>query len=164
MKKSNDIIIYNDVFTYEQNMFYYENILRRDFYYGERDSEKFPPTGLVSNISFHDPLFVQLDLKVQQLNKTKKKIRRAYVNLFLPNERPFFHTDGNIRTFLFYFNPKVDLNENGETQFFFDNEIRGILPVPGSAVSFDGNILHRATSFRSYPRITVALKYEIQTK
>lgn len=161
MKKSNDIVVYNDVFTYEQNMFYYENILRRDFYYGERDSEKFPPTGLVSNISFHDSLFVQLDSKVQQLNKTRKKIRRAYVNLFLPNERPFFHTDGNIRTFLFYFNPKVDLNENGETQFFLDKEIRGILPVPGSVVSFDGTILHRATSFRSFPRITVALKYEI---
>ena len=159
MKKSNDIIIYNDVFTYEQNMFYYENILRRDFYYGERDSEKFPPTGLVSNLQFHDSLFVQLDSKVNQLNKTKKKIRRAYVNLFLPNERPFFHTDGNIRTFLFYFNPKVDINENGETQFFLDKEIRGILPVPGSVVSFDGTILHRATSFRTLPRITVAFKF-----
>ncbi len=128
--------------------------------YGEVDDPKFPPTGMVCELQINDPLFLELNNRVNKLYKKNKTIIRAYINLFLPNEKPYFHIDGDVRTFLFYINPKVDINENGETQFFLNGEIKGFLPIPGSMVSFDGNILHRATSFRSLPRITVALKYK----
>ncbi len=47
----------------------------------------------------------------------------------------------------------------GETQFLIDDEIRGILPFPNRLVYFDANILHKATSYRTGHRFTLALKY-----
>ena len=34
-----------------------------------------------------------------------------------------------------------------------------LLPKKNRLIVFDGVLQHRATSFRNYPRITVALKY-----
>jgi hypothetical protein len=53
-----------------------------------------------------------------------------------------------------------DVNEGGETQFYIDENIYGITPVPNRMVIFDASILHRATSFRSSHRFTVAIKYQ----
>ena len=87
------------------------------------------------------------------------KLARGYVNLFQQHERPHWHKDCNCWTCLFYVTPGYDIEENGETQFLEDGEIRGILPKKDRLIVFDGVLQHRATPFRNYPRITVALKY-----
>lgn len=155
-----EIEIYKNVFDYQDNLKLYNKILKRNFVYGEVDNEDHFPTGMISELKTDEPLFEELEREVYKIDKNYKSLERAYINLFLPNENPYFHVDGNVRTFLFYLNPKVDLDEQGETQFYLDGEIRGIPPRPGLMVSFDGNVLHRATSFRTKPRITVALKYK----
>ena len=152
--------VYHDVFPYEENLELCNKLLReRTFKYGERDDLEFPPMGMVFDFDSNDPLFSVFENKILERNIEIGSLQRSYVNLFLPFDRPFFHKDGNVVTILFYLNPKVDYNQNGETQFLIDNKITGILPTPGSMVCFDGTILHRATSFRNFPRITVAFKY-----
>jgi hypothetical protein len=47
----------------------------------------------------------------------------------------------------------------GETQFVIDDEIKGVFPIPNRMVMFNANILHRATTFRSRHRFTLAIKY-----
>ena len=85
-----------------------------------------------------------------------------YINCFAPNENPYFHTDGEGVTFLHYANDRFDLQEGGETQFYVDENIYGVIPIPNRLVMFDGRILHRATSFRNGHRFTVAIKYSPQ--
>ena len=83
-----------------------------------------------------------------------------YVNCFAPNENPYFHTDGdNGLTFLYYPNMDWDLQEGGETQFYINDDIYGITPIPNRMVVFDANIQHRATTFRNQYRFTLAIKY-----
>lgn len=152
--------IHYDVFSYKENLFLYNKILKeKRFKYGETDEPQLPPTGMKVDIDPEDHLFKIFENKIIERNVHGKSLQKSYVNLFLPFERPFFHNDGPVRTILFYINPKVNANQNGETQFLIDGEIRGILPVPGSMICFDGMMIHRATSFRNIPRITVAFKY-----
>ena len=88
------------------------------------------------------------------------KLYRMYINCFAPNENPYFHVDGEGYTFLYYCdNEEFDLNEGGETQFLVDNDLMGVLPVPNRMVIFDGTIKHRATTYRSRHRFTIAIKY-----
>ena len=85
---------------------------------------------------------------------------RMYMNLFIPNENPSFHIDGkNTVTCLYYLNPSLDPNEGGETQFLINEEIKGVISKPGRLTIFDGGLLHRATSFKSHPRLTLAFKF-----
>jgi hypothetical protein len=60
---------------------------------------------------------------------------------------------------LFYITPKYDYDEGGETQLLIDGNIIGIRPIPSRLLIFDGNVMHKATSYRSKPRLTVAFKY-----
>ena len=82
-----------------------------------------------------------------------------YVNCFAPSETPYFHTDGKGITFLYYPNLEWNLQDGGETQFYVDGNILGVPPLPNRLVMFDGEIVHRATSFRDRYRFTVAIKY-----
>ena len=83
-----------------------------------------------------------------------------YVNCFAPSENPHFHVDGiHGITILYYVNDEWEIEMGGETQFLIDDEIRGILPFPNRLVYFDANILHKATSYRTGHRFTLALKY-----
>ena len=52
-----------------------------------------------------------------------------------------------------------DLQEGGETQFYINDDIYGITPVPNRIVIFSANIKHKATTFRNNYRFTVAIKY-----
>lgn len=154
--------IFDNIITVEENNLLYQNLVyRRNYFYGETDEAGLPPTGLVFNMNTNDELFIKLyELTIKLNNEVKNlTLQRAYVNLFLPNERPFFHTDGNVITNLFYINPPISYDEGGETQFIINNEVINVLSKPCRMVSFDGTIMHRATSFRSIPRITVALKF-----
>ena len=79
--------------------------------------------------------------------------------LFAPSETPYFHTDGEGITFLYYPNLEWNLQDGGETQFYVDGNILGVPPAPNRLVMFDGEIVHRASSFRDRYRFTVAIKY-----
>jgi hypothetical protein len=93
---------------------------------------------------------------------TVNKSTRLYINCFAPAENPYFHTDGNVgTTFLYYPNMSWDIDDCGETQFFIDGNFYGIAPIPNRMISFDANILHKATSFRDKHRFSVAIKYGI---
>jgi hypothetical protein len=92
----------------------------------------------------------------------QKDVTRVYINCFAPLENPYFHTDGDIgTTFLYYPNKRWELDEGGETQFFIDNSIYGVPPIPNRLIYFDANLLHRATSFRSSHRFSIAVKYQM---
>ena len=180
------IEIYDDVCTYKENIELYNVLLNGRFEYGEFDLPHHPPTGLIATIDQTSDVFKRLlelirskPSKNLSLNNQTNLLRdahkysgivfeghsgvsvRSYVNLFLPNERPFFHPDGNVITCLFYFTPEYDIDEGGETQFYVDSQLLGVLPKPGRLVVFDGNIQHRATSYRTKPRITVAIKFRV---
>jgi hypothetical protein len=156
------LTVYNGVFTPEENLKLYNSILYgKNFTYGEVDSYDTPPTGMVYDLSCDDQLYGTFYKAVARnwVEVEKLNLQRAYVNLFLPNENPYFHNDGNVITCLFYINPEYDINEGGETQFIIDDNIIGIKAKPARLVVFDGKIVHRATSFRKHPRLTVALKF-----
>lgn len=129
--------------------------------WGEIDQAGVPPTGLVSVFAPGDPLVAEfLGLCPEPLPTAR--LERAYVNLFLPRELPYFHQDnanpGHV-TVLYFANPEWEPQQGGETQFFMDDRILGVLPVPGRVCAFDARIRHRATSFRDGARFTVALKF-----
>ena len=153
--------IFDNIVSKEENLYIHESLLRgKDYWYGEIDTAGCPPTGMIHNIT-DDGLMNRLKQIVFSCEDNLKNlsIQRSYINLFLPKENPYFHTDGNVITCLFYFNPEYDLNEGGETQFFIENNLTAVQCKPARLVIFDGNILHKATSFRNNPRITVAVKF-----
>ena len=137
--------------------------LNADYRYGETDDLDTPKTGMTHNIpetEFVYKLFKKkLSDSVPELQG--RKLYRMYVNCFAPNENPYFHKDGETGiTFLYYPNEEWDIQDGGETQFYIDGNLYGIVPQPNRLVVFPANILHRATTFRSDHRFTVAIKYQ----
>jgi hypothetical protein len=155
-----NIQILDNIITKENQKIIYEEIIKYKYYYGEVDRTDTPPTGLVSDLPTNSLTFKILNFNLNNLLKDNT-LYRSYINLFQPNENPYFHTDRETgKTVLYYANIEdYKLDEGGETQFYLD-EIKGIRPLPGRVIIFDSNILHKATSFRTYNRYTVALKYE----
>jgi hypothetical protein len=76
-------------------------------------------------------------------------VGRAYINAWKANEPSFPHIDACNTTCLIYVNLNYDAKYGGETIFYDKNKDAqyAITPYPGRAVFFDGNILHRASSF-----------------
>ena len=108
---------------------------------------------------------LKLDSKIISYFPNKIKdlsLYRAYINLFNAGEQPNFHTDGEGLTSLFYINTEnYNLDEGGCTEILTDKQyLVSVLPIRNSLVTFDAKVLHRATSFKSFPRFTVALKYK----
>jgi hypothetical protein len=129
------------------------------FYYGEADSLNKPPVGLVCELAA-DHWIVQSISQVVSDHVNKLQLYRSYVNIFTPGENPFFHTDrDNGLSVLYYPNLSYDINQGGETSFYTDDKITGIIPQPGRIVIFPANVLHRANSFRNQHRFSIALKY-----
>jgi hypothetical protein len=137
----------------------YNEVIKLKYNYGERDRDDTPPTGEIADLPNNSVTLNILNSHIKNMMK-KYKLYRSYVNLFKPNENPYFHTDRETgKTVLYFANiENYNLDEGGETQFF-KKEIKGILPLPGRIIIFDSNILHRATCFRNNIRYTVALKY-----
>ena len=149
---------FNDV----EHQIIYDYCMGAEYSYGESDNKGLPVTGMIHNIP--ETEFVYKIMKKTIYDRHEKvqqmKLYRMYVNCFAPNENPYFHTDGDKGlTFLYYPNMNWDLQEGGETQFYINNDIYGITPVPNRMVVFDANIQHRATTFRNDHRFTVAIKY-----
>ena len=160
-----DVIPRNDIEEYRIIM-----LNNLPYYYGEIDRPNIPPVGLVCdfgkiqvvpNIERILNIFISKIYEKDEKFKSMK-LERIYLNYFSPREIPYFHIDGeDTITCLYYLNKPLDIDssEGGETQFFINGEIRGITSQPGRLVIFDGKLLHRATSFRSHPRLTLAIKF-----
>ena len=136
------------------------------YQYGEVDHPGVRPTGMTHHIDDNSAIFKLFEHKTMPLmieKYPKAHIYRMYVNCFAPSEQPNFHIDTDDGsdgvTMLYYPNKRWKLEQGGETQFYMNGEIRGIVPKPNRLVYFDAKILHRATAFRNRHRFSVAIKY-----
>ena len=157
------IIILDDFLTQNDHYKVWEYALNEAYKPGEKDYPDVPPTGIVHEIHlknninhiFTNTLYSKTNILKEYTNY------RSYINCFIPGENPYWHQDGKGYTCLYY--PNVEyghLNEGGETQFLInDSEIKGILPIPNRMVIFNGLIYHKATSFRTQHRYTIAIKF-----
>ena len=130
---------------------------------GEKDNLDTPPTGATFEIKKNNTLLNYLDQSLKKKFNELKGLEcfRCYINCFSPNENPYFHYDNDKGyTCLFYPNLEFEIEEGGETQFLIDNKIEGVLPIPNRMVLFDAYLHHKATSFRSQHRFTIAIKYQ----
>ncbi len=127
---------------------------------GETDRPDCPPTGMVSQLEEHDMIIPKLI--EEKLNRLASSLIRFYVNYYAPGENPYFHDDGDCITYLYYPNNISDIDEGGETQFLLEGKIDSIPYAPDRLIEFDGRIPHKATSFRSTYRFTIAAKYSRQ--
>lgn len=137
------------------------------YIYGVTDNKDTPPTGLLSYDELPEFFMDIIRNKIiLPFGFEQHEVRQSMVNMFLPREEPFFHRDiPNGITIVYYCNTDYKLEEHGETQFIvvdeFKNEyIKGVLPLPGRFVVFSGDLQHRATSFKTEPRFTIALQLE----
>lgn len=160
------IKIFDTFFDEREFNLIYNSLTRLPFIYGELDDDDCPPTGMVCDLRDDSEIYSIILNKILKLsnNLDKKLMYRMYINCFAPLENPFFHTDcihSNIgTTFLFYLNKVWNINDGGETQFFIDDQITGILPIPNRMIAFDSRILHKATSFKDRYRFTIAIKFD----
>jgi len=131
-----------------------------DYYYGEWDNPNQVPTGVIHNLKLDSEIVSYFPNKINDLS-----LYRAYINLFNAGENPNFHIDGEGLTSLLYINTEdYRLDQGGFTEILTDQQhLVSVLPIRNSLVTFDAKAIHRATSFRSYPRFTVALKYGIKS-
>tara|TARA_R100001509_G_scaffold105864_1_gene62731 strand:+ start:2618 stop:3103 length:486 start_codon:yes stop_codon:yes gene_type:complete len=158
-----NIIIKDNLFNQEEKENIYNFCKTANYKRLESDGLGLPYTGLVFQFDLNHPI-VKLILK--KLNLKDLQLDRAYINLFLQGEKPFFHQDNTqlgYKTLLYYVNtePK-NIDELGETYFFINNEVKGIQPLPGRVIIFDAEIFHRASSLRNYDRFTIAFKWKGQ--
>jgi hypothetical protein len=156
--------------NYEDNFFnerehskIFDYCLNAAYKYGETDEVDTPQTGLVHNIPEDEFIYKLFKKKISDFDSSlsQMKLYRMYINCFAPTENPYFHIDGEQGvTLLYYPHMEWNLNEGGETQFYIDENIYGIAPIPNRMVIFNASIMHRATTFRSSHRFTVAIKYQ----
>jgi Rps23 Pro-64 3,4-dihydroxylase Tpa1-like proline 4-hydroxylase len=158
----------NNEIKYDDNFLSHDDFMKvlhfcrtTDYFFGESDDYGLPPTGMISQIQAREDIFGLFKDKIKEKCPFIKNMSfyRMYVNIFSPNENPYFHQDGKGITFLYYVGEHWSLQDGGETQFYVDGNILGVPPVPNRLVMFDGMIYHRATSFRDRHRFSIAIKY-----
>ena len=158
-----DILVIDNFFTRKIHLDLNRFCQNTTYIFNEFDRPGAPLIGGSHIINPQDGIFNFLSKsikdKVEILKNTK--CYKQTINIFIPNENPYFHVDSKDLSYtcLYYPNLSYSLDEGGETQFLINNEIRGILPKPNSLVVFDGRIEHKATSFRTQHRFTYAIKY-----
>ena len=161
-----DIGVTDNIFNTEEHHAIFKYCTDCGYEWGEHDEPEHPPTGMVHGISESKKIYELFANKISdELYPDAKNLElyRMYINCFAPCEVPYWHDDGppNCITFLYYpHTDKWDMNELGETQFYMDDMIYGIPPIPNRMIMFNAAIKHRATSFRTYHRFTVAVKYK----
>lgn len=136
--------------------------------YGEADGEStfidYIPSGMSKDIIIFDPPYKIFSNKIAELfpEVDGLKLNRMYINCFAPNENTFFHVDGTAYTFLYYPQDDWNIDMGGETQFYIDDIIIGSPPKPNRMIMFNGEtLLHRAMSFRTQYRFSIAIKYDL---
>lgn len=166
---------FDNILTEEENAIIGNELSYLQFVFGETDESDTPPSGLVSELSNdHFTKNILLDYIYNNNLVPNTFCDRAYVNLYAPNERTFFHHDFTEYTALYYPGPSWNINAGGETKFFFtENKFDSIIqensekfpimisiaPIPNRLVVFKGDILHSATSFIDVHRYSVAFKF-----
>lgn len=161
----NDIKVIDELFKNNENDRILKEIKLLKFKKGEVDRKNTLPTGkicLIKKTSYIYKTFLEIFKKHNFIPKNKKLIR-SYINLFEPNENPYYHSDGKgVTTFLYY---AVDFNEynfdfGGETLFINNPLIQGIVPKKHRLVIFTNEVIHKATPFRNFNRYTIVFKYK----
>ena len=155
------IKIYDNFLSEKERQEIYDFCKKQSYRRGEVDRPDCPPTGLVSDLNNQDII----NKLMKQVTNEKKDMFRTYINLFIPNEKPYYHQDNNdpnYKTCIYYVNTdKINyIDEGGETYFIQNDFIKGVSFVSGRMVLFNSNIIHKATSFRNRDRYTIAIKYK----
>ncbi len=155
------IKIYDNFLSEKERQEIYDFCKKQSYHRGEVDRPDCPPTGLVSDLNNQDII----NKLMKQVTNEKKDMFRTYINLFIPNEKPYYHQDNNdpnYKTCIYYVNTdKINyIDEGGETYFIQNDFIKGVSFVSGRMVLFNSNIIHKATSFRNRDRYTIAIKYK----
>jgi hypothetical protein len=155
------IKIYDNFLSEKEKQEIYDYCKKQSYHRGEVDRIGCPPTGLISNLD-NQNIISKL---MKQITNEKKDMFRTYINLFIPNEKPYYHQDNNdpnYKTCIYYVNTdKINYMEEGGEPYFIQNDfIKGVSFVSGRMVLFNSNIMHKATSFRNRDRYTIAIKYK----
>jgi|SRR5210317_159342 len=155
------IEIHDNFLSEKEKQEIYNFCKKQPYYRGELDRPDCPPTGLTTNLD-NQNIISKL---MKQITNEEKDMFRTYINLFIPNEKPYYHIDNNdpnYQTCLYYVNTeKINyMDEGGETYFIQNDFIKGVSFVPGRMVLFDSNIMHKATPFKNLDRYTIALKFK----
>tara|TARA_R110002072_G_scaffold215777_2_gene372841 strand:- start:223 stop:711 length:489 start_codon:yes stop_codon:yes gene_type:complete len=155
------IKVYDNFLSEKEKQEIYDFCKKQSYHRGEVDRIGLPPTGLICNLD-NQNIISKL---MKQVTNEKKDMFRTYINLFTPNENPYFHMDKTspyYKTCIYYVNTeKINyMDEGGETYFIQPDFIKGVSFVPGRMVFFNANIMHKATPFRNRDRYTIAIKYK----
>ncbi len=157
------IQIFDQALTRAENKLFLEWCRRRPWRWGESDYQGGPPAGVVSDLEDSEDRTLLIERAQQLCDKLQGlTVNRTYINMFMPGERPHWHRDGAVWTVLYYVTEEREPQLGGQTEFLDHNtmEIRGILPQPGRMIVFNGDLLHRATSYPHKERFTVAIKFD----
>ena len=152
------IHIEHNYLTSEAYSFVENYCLNVSYTYGKSDVVGQIPTGLVHELNKESEIVSYFPTLCHGL-----PMAECSINFFSPREYPNFHCDHTSGyTCLFYINKEShDLNEGGCTEIYVEGENRltSVLPIRNSFVTFPATNLHQATSFKTQPRFTIALKY-----
>jgi len=163
---NDNILIKEDVFSYDKQFELYNYCISASYKYGESDTKNTIPTGMIH--IFDNDSFIY-KLLISEINTLfpytlLMNVYRAYINCFSPLEFPYFHSDKNDIngpdiTIIYYVGiEKYNIDDNGTTDFYINDKIIGILPIPNRLLLFDSKLIHRATSFRDRHRFTIVFK------
>ena len=98
------------------------------YYYGEVDRKGLPPTGMIHIIDPERDIYELFRHKTEQYSEGE--LCEMYITA-LHHQNDQFYTDGSDGiTILYYPQEKWEPDDGGETQFYVDGEIRGIVPQP----------------------------------
>ncbi len=164
------IEIFDDKISSETILETFKKIASLSYTYGQQDNPDTPPTGMVAELGLDlekqnfvkDLRDLYMSLCPSEITTQYNQMDRAYVNLFAPGEHPYYHSDGDCMTLIYYVNPIWHPNQGGETKILqsSDRDVFAISPVPGRIAVFKGSLRHTATSFRNMHRFSVALKFK----
>lgn len=161
-----NINIKDNVFHNDDYRYLIQYTEEAPYYYGEADRDITGPSGMIHTVDLESKISKSVHKKMQDTFPEEiakyDSPHRVYINCFAPREDTYYHIDGErgSKTCLIYLSNTdwVPLL-CGETFFYQDDKVIGVPPHPNRAVCFDGNILHKASSFRKGHRFTLALKY-----
>ncbi len=157
----NTINVEDNFLSEEEHISVLDYCLDAKYAYGEYDRPELTPTGMISEISETEYVYHLFQKKIKPFTEGLE-LDRMYINLFSPSEKPYFHTDSGVHsdiTFLYYPNDIWNLDDGGATEFYIDGNFVGVAPLPNRLLYFNADIPHRATTFRSRYRFTLAVKY-----
>jgi hypothetical protein len=176
------ITVYDNIFTYQENLEIYQFICQQSFVRSNLDNtfdnNKDANIKWSSLLRESNQISDLLAFKYFNLNEIKNKrveIIRQYINFSTPTTVDMVHVDSstvtpNAYTLVQYGNFIWNYNWHGETVFYnFDiNEILfSVMPKPGRVVLFNSNIPHSArppSALADYSRYTIATKILLMDK